>query len=292
MTDFIDFHVHPPVTELLAGPIAPYLEPLVSRIDADLETLTADDVATYYRDRRGKAVLLGWDAETVTQRRPFSSADVAGMVAAHPDVFYGFGSIDPARGAGAVAGVHSAARLGLIGLAFHPIGQGFDPSSRSAFNVYEAAAEHGLICLFHTGYSRLGSGMPGGTGLRLSHGAPAAVDQVAAQFPDLQIVIAHLARLWRDEAVAVAAHKSNVWLNLVGSTPTSCMEDLDTLAGLDFDRCLFGSDWCFASLDDALAAWSGGSVDESIRRRVMHDNATRLLDMTGNRPAPSKTTQR
>ncbi|MFV9673271.1 MAG: amidohydrolase family protein [Acidimicrobiia bacterium] len=282
MTDFIDFHVHPPVTELLGGPIAPYLEPLEGRIDTSLETLTVDEVAANYRDRNGKAVLLGWDAETVTKQRPFSSADVAAMVAAHPDVFYGFGSIDPARGAGAVAGVHSAARLGLIGLAFHPIGQGFDPSSRLVFNVYEAAADHGLICLFHTGYSRLGSGMPGGTGLKLSHGAPAAVDHVAATFPNLQIVIAHLGRLWRDEAVAVAAHKSNVWLNLVGSTPKGCMEDLDALAALDFDRCLFGSDWCFASLDDALAAWQPGSVDETVRRRVLHDNAIRLLGLAGN----------
>lgn len=282
MTDFIDFHVHPPVTELLGGPLAPYLESLEGRIEANLETLTVDDVAANYRDRDGKAVLLGWDAETVTKQRPFSSADVAAMVATHPDVFYGFGSIDPARGAGAVAGVHSAARLGLIGLAFHPVGQGFDPSSRSAFNVYEAAAQHGLICLFHTGYSRLGSGMPGGTGLKLSHGAPAAVDHIAATFPSLQIVIAHLGRLWRDEAVAVAAHKSNVWLNLVGSTPKGFTEDLDALAGFDFDRCLFGSDWCFASLDDALAAWHPGSVDEKVRRRVLHDNAIGLLGLAGN----------
>ncbi len=282
MTDFIDFHVHPPVAELLTGPIAPYLGSLQDRRGADLGTRAVDEVAAYYRDRDGEAVLLGWDTETVTRRRAFSSEDIAAMVAAHPDVFYGFGSIDPARGAGAVAGVHSAARLGLIGLAFHPIGQGFDPSSRSAFNVYEAAAEHGLICLFHTGYSRLGSGMPGGTGLRLSHGEPRAVDEVAATFPDLQIVLAHLGRLWRDEAVAVAAHKSNVWLNLVGTTPSDCIDGLDALAGIDFDRCLFGSDWCFASLDDALAGWHPGSVDEAVRRRVLHDNAKSLLGLAGS----------
>jgi hypothetical protein len=204
------------------------------------------------------------------------------MVAAHPDVFYGFGSIDPARGAGAVAGVHSAARLGLAGLAFHPIGQGFDPSSRSAFTVYEAAAEHDLICLFHTGHSRLGSGMPGGAGLRLSNGEPAAVDEVAATYPNLQIVLAHLGWLWRDEAVAVANHKSNVWLNLVGATPSGCIDGLDDGAGLDFDRCLFGSDWCLSSLDDALAEWHPGSVDEAVRRRVLHDNAARLLGLAGS----------
>lgn len=275
MTDFIDFHVHPPVKELLSGPIAPYVGPLTARTGTDPEVLTTDEVAAYYRERNGKAVLLGWDTETITRRRPFSSEDVAAMVAAHPDVFFGLGSIDPARGARAVAGVHTAARLGLSGLAFHPVGQGFDPASRSAFEIYETASDHGLVCLFHTGSSRLGAGMPGGSGLRLSHGDPRSVDEVAATFPNLQIVIAHLGRLWRNEAVAVASHKSNVWLNLVGVDAVAFAADA---AQLDEERCLFGSDWCFASLDDALAGWKPGSIDEATRQRVLLGNATRLLE--------------
>ena len=278
MSEFIDFHVHPPVEQLLAGPIAPYLANLNGHTGTDLKTLTADDVAEYYRRRNGRAVLLGWDTETVTRRRPFSSEDVAAMVESHPDVFYGFGSIDPARGARAVAGVHSAARMGLSGLAFHPVGQGFDPASRQAFAIYETAFEHGMICLFHTGFSRLGSRMPGGTGLRLSYGVPRAVDEVAASFPDLQIVVAHLGRLWRDEAIAIASHKSNVWLNLVGTDGHTFLDDID---GVDADRCLFGSDWCFASLDAALDGWKAGPVDDGTRRRILHDNAARLLDTTG-----------
>jgi len=278
LSEFIDFHVHPPVEPLLAGPIAPYLANLNGRAGTDLETLTTDEVADYYRRRNGQAVLLGWDTETVTRQRPFSSEDVAVMVTSHPDVFHGFGSIDPARGARAVAGVHSAARLGLAGLAFHPVGQGFDPASRPAYAIYEAAFEHGMICLFHTGFSRLGSGMPGGTGLRLSHGDPRAVDEVAATFPGLQIVVAHLGRLWRDEAIAVASHKSNVWLNLVGTDGQSFLDDLN---GVDADRCLFGSDWCFASLDEALNGWKTGPVDDETRRRILHDNAARLLDSAG-----------
>ena len=284
MTEFIDFHVHPPVEQLLAGPIAPYRASLDGPAGTGLEPLSTDEVADYYRDRHGQAVLLGWDTETVTRQRPFSSADVAAMVASHPDVFHGLGSIDPARGARAVAEVHSAARLGLSGLAFHPVGQGFDPASRQAFPIYEAAGEHGMICLFHTGFSRLGSGMPGGTGLLLSHGDPRAVDEVAATFPDLQIVIAHLGRLWREEAIAVASHKANVWLNLVGTDGQSFLEDV---SGVDVTRCLFGSDWCFASLDAALDGWKLGPVDDEMRRLVLRDNAARLLDTASRDRAPT-----
>ena len=78
-----------------------------------------------------------------------------------------------------------------------------------------------------------------------------------------------------DEAVAVASHKSNVWLNLVGTDGRSFLEDFD---GVDVGRCLFGSDWCFASLDAALAGWKVGSVDDETRRRILHDNAARLLE--------------
>ncbi len=274
MTDFIDFHVHPPVERLLSGPIAPYLGSVADRVGTDLAPRSVGEIAQIFRDRNGKAVLLGWDTEAQTRQRPFSSEDVAELVASHPDVFYGFGSIDPARGARAVAGVHSIARLGLSGLAFHPIGQGFNPAERSAFAIYEAASQHGLVCLFHTGFSRLGSGMPGGTGLKLANGDPRAVDEVAATFPDLQIVIAHLGRLWRDEALAITSHKSNVWLNLVGVPASAFQGDLEIPA---VDRFLFGSDWCFASLEDALAGWEPGSVDERTRAMVLRDNAMRLL---------------
>jgi predicted TIM-barrel fold metal-dependent hydrolase len=281
LTDFIDFHVHPPVTELIEGPLAPYLGNMDGCSDSELESLSVDEVAAHYRDRDGRAVLLGWDTETVTRRRPFSSEDVAAMVEAHPGVFVGFGSIDPARGARAVAAVHAAARLGLVGIAFHPTGQGFDPTSTAAFPIYEAAGEHGLICLFHTGYSRLGAGHPGGAGLQLTRSNPLAVDAIAAAFPDLSIVIAHLGRLWQDEAIAVAAHKANVWLNLVGASAHAFQGDHNRLGDLDLSYCLFGSDWCFSSLDRALAGWDAGTVDPAMRRLILHDNAARLLESAG-----------
>lgn len=281
MTDFIDFHVHPPVTELIEGPLAPYLGNLVRWAESEIDSMSIDDVAGHYRDRNGRAVLLGWDTETVTRRRPFSNEDVAAMVEAYPEIFIGFGSIDPARGARAVAAVHAASRLGLAGIAFHPTGQGFDPMSTAAFPIYEAVGEHGLICLFHTGYSRLGAGHPGGAGLHLARSNPLAVDAIAAAFPDLLIVIAHLGRLWQDEAIAVAAHKSNVWLNLIGASAHAFAGDHNRLGDLDLDYCLFGSDWCFSSLDRALAGWDSGEVDSRVRRLVLHDNAVRLLESAG-----------
>ncbi len=78
-----------------------------------------------------------------------------------------------------------------------------------------------------------------------------------------------------DEALAITSHKSNVWLNLVGMPASAFRGDLEIPAT---ERFLFGSDWCFASLDDALAGWGPGTIDEATRSMVLRDNALRLLD--------------
>lgn len=270
MTHFIDFHVHPPVVEFVTGPLAPF--------DIDLPLLEAPDIATHYRDRDGRAVILGLDTESTSRHRPFSNQDVAAMVAAEPDVFIGLGSVDPAQGAKAVAGIHGAARLGLAGLAFDPLAQRFDPSERSMLHLWDNAADHGLIVLFHTGVTRLGRDRPGGGGLRLSHGDPRLVDAVASLYPTMQVIIAHTGSLWREEALAVAAHKQNVWLTLVGA-PASDYAPLQEGGDppLTIERCLFGSDWAFADLDEQLKGWE--LADDDLRRQVLNDNATGLLGL-------------
>lgn len=272
MTGFIDFHVHPPVDRFTEGPLAPF--------QLDLLPLSTDEVAAHYTEREGRAVILGLDTESTTRLRPFSNDDVAAMTSAHPEVFVGFGSVDPARGAKAVAGVHGAARLGLAGLAFDPVAQAFDPAERSNYTLWANASDHGLIVLFHTGATRLGRGLPGGGGLLLRNGNPQAVDVVAALFPELRVVLAHNGTLWRDEALAVAAHKPNVWLSLIGASPAEYDALFDDPAvTIDQGSCLFGSGWALADLDGQLKSWKRASKDR--RQAVLHDNAAELLGLDG-----------
>lgn len=268
MTHFIDFHVHPPVDEFITGPLEPF--------EIEMEAMTHAEIADHYRQRDGRAVILGLDTEARTRYRPFSNKDIAAMVESDPEVFIGMGSVDPARGAKAVAGIHGAARLGLAGLAFHPLAQGFDPSDRSMFHLWDSASDHQMIVLFHTGASQLGRGLPGGAGLRLQHGDPRLVDVVASLYPQMQIVIAHTGTLWREEALAVAAHKQNVWITLVNTSATDQAVLLDTAdPPLDPGRVLFGSDWAFDDLDEQLKGWD--LVEDDLEQRVLHDNAATLL---------------
>ena len=68
--------------------------------------------------------------------------------------------------------------------------------------------------------------MPGGGRLKLEPARPIHLDAVAADFPDLQIVMAHPAWPWQDEQLAVALHKPNTWIDLSGWSPRRFSPDL------------------------------------------------------------------
>jgi predicted TIM-barrel fold metal-dependent hydrolase len=237
-----------------------------------------EDLADYYRSRHARAVLLGWDSESTNNRRPFSSRDVASLVEFAPDVFVGLGAVDPSKGAAAVAQVHEAARMGLAGISLYPPTQGRSPSERTTNPVWEAAAGHDLICMFHTGSTLFGAGMPGGAGVRLEPARPLHVDSVAARLPELRIVLAHGGTLWLSEALAVAVHKSNVFLCLGGQSPAALGgEVIDAINGPLSDRVIFGSGFPFAEPDDWIEKWGRLDLGEATTRKVLHDNALALI---------------
>jgi predicted TIM-barrel fold metal-dependent hydrolase len=276
VTAYIDGHVHPPVAEFVEGPLAPYLPGLEAK-GFSMEPMETKAIADYYRAREARAVLLGWDAESVTNRRPFGNSDVAAMVETAPDVFWGLGAVDPAKGAAAVAQVHEAYRLGLPGISVHPSAQGSSPGDRTTYPVWEAAADHEMICLFHTGTTELGAGMPGGAGIRLEAARPMGIDAVAARLPGLRIVLAHAGTLWRDEAFAVATHKANVYLCLSGAGVAGDEALRAAIGGPLARRVIFGSGYPFGDPESGVAEWAELGLPEPILRRVLHDNALDLM---------------
>lgn len=280
MSRFIDVHVHPPVAGFLDGAFAPFLSGVEKQFGRAFAEMTVDEIAEHYRSREGRAVILAWDAESATGRRPFGSARVAKMVAQHPDVLLGFGSVDPHKGAAAVAGVFEAARLGMLGLKFHPPAQRFSPADRMAYPVWEAAAGCGLPVLVHTGYTAMGAGAPGGGGVELRFADPMLMDQVAVDFPDLRIILAHPSWPWQDQALAVARHKPNVYLELSGWSPALFTESLlQAIRGPLSERTLFGTDFPFLTPDKWLGDFEKLDMPEDIARRILHDNAAELLGL-------------
>lgn len=242
-----------------------------------------DSIAAYYRERRMAAVVFTVDARTNLGHEPLSSADIAEGAARHRDVLIPFGSVDPHL----PDAVDRARRLidenGVRGFKFHPTVQGFDPSSDAFSPLYAVLQEAGVVALFHTGQTGIGAGLPGGRGLRLGLSNPMLLDGVAADFPDLQIVMAHPSVPWQDEALSVATHKHNTWIDLSGWSPKYFPDSLVRAAGTYLSsRVLFGSDYPMLTPDrwrrDAAAV---ERIKPAAMPGILRDNAIRLLGLAG-----------
>ena len=143
---------------------------------------------------------------------------------------------------------------GVRGLKLHPPLQQFSPNDRMAYPLYEVFAEARLPVLFHTGHSGIGTGMPGGGGIRLKYGNPMPIDDVAVDFPDMPIILAHPSFPWQDEAISICLHKPQVYIDLSGWSPKYFSPTLVQYANtLLKHKVLFGSDYPLLTPDRWLA---------------------------------------
>lgn len=277
----IDFHVHPTderVARAWAGDLADaerfFRGPM---LDEDL-----DATAERYLKLDVFAVLLGADAETTTGVPAYPNDELAQAVAKHPDVFVGFAGIDPWKGALAIKELERSVReLNLKGAKFHPGRQEFYPNDPRFHELFAAASELKVPVLFHTGMMAAGAGTPGGRGQRLDYTRPIYIDHLAADFPDLTIIAAHPSWPWADEGLAVARHKSNVFLDLSGYSPRYIPPQYVQFANtLLQDQMLFGSDYPFITPERWLADFPQAGFREQVHDKILRRNAERVLGLT------------
>lgn len=278
----IDVHVHIEVDQHGRASLPDDLAAAVTRyFAADAAPPDIDSVAAYYRERSMAAVVFSVDAQTSLGHAPIPSEEIAAGAARHNDVLVPFGSVDPHRPDAFDRIRRLADAHGVRGFKFHPTVQGFDPSDERWYPLYAAMQDAGVVALFHTGQTGIGAGMPGGRGLRLALSNPMLLDPVAADFPDLQIVMAHPSVPWQDEALAVATHKHNTWIDLSGWSPKYFPESLVRAARSYLKhRVLFGSDFPLLTPDRWLRdAELAGHFTPDVLPAILKDNAVRLLGL-------------
>ncbi|MDQ1502223.1 MAG: uncharacterized protein QOI86_5563 [Actinomycetota bacterium] len=281
MAQAIDIHVHPGTHEWLGEAMGPFRGDAERHFGTPVPERTVDEMAEEFRGQGILAVLLAWNAGAGSGLPPVTNEFVASCVAAHPDVFVGFASVDPWQGKKAEAELRYALdELGLKGVKFHPTAQAFEPNDRRFYPLYEIATERRCPLLFHTGTTGLGINTRGGGGLKLGYSRPIFLDDVAADFPDADIVAAHPSWPWQDEMLAVARHKANVWIDLSGWSPRRWSPELAAAVLGDLqDRVLFGTDYPFIVFDRWLKAFRSYDPSPELERKVLLDNASRLLNL-------------
>jgi uncharacterized protein len=278
----IDIHTHATISgRAPRDPCAHAFDEQMARYFRSGKAPTIAEVAQYYRERNLAAVIFTVDAEAGAGHWRIANEEVAEVAAENNDVLIPFASIDPARGK---MGVREARRLiedyGVRGFKFHPSMQAFYPNDTKCYPLYEEIAAAGLPALFHTGQTGVGAGLPGGMGVKLKYSNPLFLDDVAADIPALTIVMAHPSFPWQDEALAIATHKPNTWIDLSGWSPKYFPANLVQYANsLLKDRVLFGSDYPAITPDRWMADFEKLTMKPEVRPMILKENAIRLLKL-------------
>lgn len=274
----IDVHVH-------VGMVESHPEELTAAVEryfkTSLREVTDDTTAELYRRLDVQAVIFMIDFETASGFPYPGNARIAEAVRAHPDVFTGFASVDPWKGQAAVREIERSVReLGLRGLKLHPGLQNFTPNEPQFGPLYAKCAQLRIPIIIHTGHTGIGAGLPGGGGVRLKHCRPIYLDDVAAEFPDLTIIMAHPAWPWHEEQISVAMHKPNVYIDLSGWSPKyfppAVVQYANTLLQ---DKMIFGSDYPVISPERWLRDFEAAPFRDEVRPKILLENARRALGL-------------
>jgi uncharacterized protein len=272
----IDFHVHLPTPDWLDGSMDGYVEAAEAYFRSTVERQSLGELADKYRALDVLAVLLAWDAETATGRPRVPNETVAAACREYPDAFTGLGSVDPHKPS-AVDEVAHIAALGLRGVKFHPSLQAFAPDDPKFWPVFAACERHGLLALFHTGTSGIGARQPGGQGIRIDYAHPLKLDAVAAAHPELTVVAAHFGWPWHMDLIAVALHKTNVYIDISGWSPKRIPPEIvRELKGRLSGQFVWGSDFPFISPERCLAELDDLGLASPA---LLRDNAARVLGL-------------
>jgi uncharacterized protein len=280
--DAIDVHTHvhrsvtaaPQTSEATEA-----LDAMAAYFKTDAAAYTVDELAAYYRERNLAAVTFTIDVKDRPAR--VTSEEIAERAAVNADVIIPFASVDPARGPD---GVKTAKRLieeyKVRGFKFHPSTQEFYPNDRAAYPLYEVIAAAGLPALFHTGQTGAGAGQRAGGGIRLAYSNPMYLDDVAVDFPDMPIILAHPSFPWQEEALAVATHKPQVYIDLSGWSPKYFPPILVQYANtLLKDKVLFGTDFPMLTPDRWRRDLDQTPIRDEIKPALYKHNAARLLGL-------------
>ncbi|MGU9981174.1 amidohydrolase family protein [Phreatobacter sp. HK31-P] len=280
----IDIHTHAEVScRQEADPFwTPYEEAAGKYFKVGKRPTIAETIA-HYREHRIGLVMFTVDTETQIGNRRIPNDEIADAARDNADIMIAFASIDPHKGRLGAREAEDLIKGGIVkGFKFHPTCQGFYPNDRMAYQLYEVIAHHKLPAIFHTGHSGIGTGMRGGGGMRLKYSQPIHIDDVAVDFPDMTIVLAHPSWPWTDEALSMALHKPNIYIDLSGWMPKYFPPQIVQYAnGQLRSKMLFGSDFPLIAPERWLAQFAEVGFKPEVHDLILKKNAMKVLGLGG-----------
>jgi uncharacterized protein len=242
-----------------------------------------------YLDRSGidRAVLVNYVAPQIVGYTERANEFVSEYARQDPDRLIAVGSVLPTHPTPGEEIRRLAHELGIRGIKIHPPHQLFAPNAYADESlpglraIYAACEALRLPVIFHTGTSVF-------PGARNKYGSPLLVEDVAVDFPELIIVLAHGGRpLWMEEALFLTRRFSKVYLEISSIPPVRLLEYFPALERLA-EKVLFGSDWPGPGVKDIganLAAFRALPLSADTLDRILYRNPDRVFVRRGGSPS-------
>jgi predicted TIM-barrel fold metal-dependent hydrolase len=160
---------------------------------------------------------------------------------------------------------------GFKGLKLYPTYQHFYPNAAKIYPLYAKAQELDIPVLMHMGSSIF-------TGSRLKYGDPIYIDDVAVDFPKLNVLQAHSGRpFWYEKAAALSRIHENVFMEISGLPPQKLLTYFPELERIAH-KVIYGSDWpSVPTIKENIMALQDLNINEEAKRKILGENAARLL---------------
>ncbi len=164
---------------------------------------------------------------------------------------------------------------GFRGIKLYPTYEHFYTNDRELYPMYAVAQSLGIPVMVHTGSSVF-------RGAKLKYGDPLPLDEVAVDFPDLKIVMAHSGRgFWYDRAFFLARLRENVYMEIAGLPPQRLLEYFPEFER-NADKIIFGSDWPgMPYIARNIELIRSLPLKDSTKEKILGGNAARILSLRG-----------
>jgi predicted TIM-barrel fold metal-dependent hydrolase len=191
------------------------------------------------------------------------------------------GSVHPRHSTNVLADMEQIVRLGIRLIKIHPPHQLLFPNDylngvHALEVIYRMAESNGIPVMFHTGTSVF-------PGARNKYGDPIYVDDVAVDFPQLKILLAHGGRpLWMETAFFLVRRHRNVFLDISGIPPKSLLRYFPRLEEIA-EKTLFGTDWPGPGVPEIatnLEQFRALQLSQAAREAILELTALRIWPAT------------
>jgi predicted TIM-barrel fold metal-dependent hydrolase len=293
----IDIHIHMQPWETMKPDVLARMR--AGRADfEELVALSRDPQAFLRRlDDAGieRAGIINYTSPDVMGLDETSNTFSARFCAEDPERLLAFGSVHPRTSRDPEGDVERLLEMGIRALKLHPPHQLVAPNAYrdegggpgpcpALAGVYRRAEALGLPVTIHTGTSVF-------PGARSVFGNPLGIDDVAVDFPDLTILLAHGGRpLWMDTCFFLARRHPNVYLELSGIPPARLLDWFPRLEAIA-SKAVFGTDWPGPGVPEPernIEALRSLPLSAEALRAILYGNSRRLWERLPARPPGSR----